>query len=44
MGLKNKAYMEGRLKLLEQGGKVVKPFSGNGMKKWEAKADRKGYN
>ena len=35
--------MEKRLKLLESGGAVVKP-GGQGQKKWEAKAERKGYN
>ena len=45
MGSKNKAYLEGRLKLLENGGKVVKAkFEGGAQKKWEAKADSKGYN
>lgn len=45
MGVKNKAYLEGRLKLLESGGKVVKPnFEAGGQKKWEAKAESKGYN
>ena len=43
LGMKTKAYMDGRLKLLESGGKVVKPFSG-GTKKWEQKAESKGYN
>ena len=35
--------MEKRLKLLDSGGSVVKP-GGQGQKKWEAKAERKGYN
>jgi nucleolar protein 58 len=37
MGVKNRAYMDGRLKLLESGGSVLKPFSGGagGQKKWE---------
>lgn len=35
LGLKNKAYMEGRLKLLESGGNVIKPFSQTGgASKW----------
>lgn len=37
LGTKNKSYLEGRLKLLEQGGKVVKAnFNAQGQKKWEA--------
>jgi len=45
LGIKNKTYLEQRLKLLESGGSVVKPFSGGGhQKKWEAKAASKGYN
>lgn len=50
LGVKNKAYLDGRLKLLESGGSVIKPFgtgangSGGGMKKWKAKAESKGYN
>jgi len=38
--------MEKRLKLLESGGQVIKAFSGgaNNQKKWEAKAESKGYN
>ena len=48
LGAKNKAFMEARLKMLEQGGSVIKPFSkkeGSGhVKKWEQKAQRKGYN
>lgn len=46
LGVKNKAFMEGRLKLLESGGNVIKPFTKKegGMKKWEAKAESKGYN
>jgi nucleolar protein 58 len=34
LGVKNKAYLEGRLKLLESGGNVIKAGSGNGPKKW----------
>ena len=42
MGLKNKAYMEGRAKLLEAGGKVVRPKqagagAAGGFNKWQAK-------
>lgn len=47
MGLKAKAYMEGRAKLLEAGGKVVKQTTNKaagGFNKWQAKADTKGYN
>jgi hypothetical protein len=38
--------MDKRLKLLESGGQVVKAFGsgGNNQKKWEAKAESKGYN
>ena len=43
MGADSKVFMEKRLKLLESGGSVVKP-GGQGQKKWEAKAERKGYN
>ncbi len=46
LGVKNKAYMDGRLKLLESGGTVIKPFSSadGGSKKWEQKGEKKGYN
>jgi nucleolar protein 58 len=46
MGLKTKAYMEGRAKLLEAGGKVVRNNTkpGGGMSKWQAKGESKGYN
>ena len=45
MGTKNRSYLEGRLKLLESGGKVVKPdFGAGAQKKWEAKAESKGFN
>lgn len=30
LGVKNKAYLEGRLKLLESGGNVIRAGSGNG--------------
>jgi len=36
--------MDKRLKLLESGGNVIKAGAANGQKKWEAKADSKGYN
>lgn len=46
MGADSRAYMEKRLKLLESGGAVIKAFGGaaNSQKKWEQKADSKGYN
>lgn len=45
MGTKNKSYLEGRLRLLEQGGKVVKAgFGAQGQKKWEANAGSKSFN
>lgn len=46
LGADSKTFMEKRLKLLESGGQVVKAFSGaaNGQKKWEAKAQSKGYS
>jgi nucleolar protein 58 len=47
MGLKTKTYMEGRARLLESGGKVVKQQTNKaagGFNKWQAKADSKGYN
>ena len=44
LGVKNKAYLEGRVKLLESGGKVIKPSNGAAPKKWQAKAESKGYN
>lgn len=47
LGMKNKAYLEGRLKLLEAGGKVINKngaAANGGMKKWQAKAETKGYN
>lgn len=34
MGVRNKAYMDGRLKLLESGGKVIQPFAQGGQKKY----------
>lgn len=46
LGSDSKVFMEKRLKLLESGGQVIKAFSGkaNGQKKWEAKAESKGYS
>lgn len=46
LGSNARTFMEKRLKLLESGGSVVKAFDGNAtsQKKWEAKAERKGYN
>jgi len=46
LGSSTKAFMDKRLKLLESGGQVIKAFGGNanGQKKWEAKANGKGYN
>lgn len=46
LGAKSKAYMEGRVKLLEAGGSIIKPFSGNTggqMKKYERR-DQQSYN
>jgi nucleolar protein 58 len=46
LGSDSKVFMEKRLKLLESGGQVIKAFTGgaNGQKKWEAKAESKGYS
>ena len=45
LGTKNKAYLEGRLKLLENGGKVVKAkFGSGGQGTWDSKQNNKGYN
>jgi nucleolar protein 58 len=46
LGAKSKAYMEGRVKLLEAGGSIIKPFSGNGggMKKYDRGGDQNTYN
>jgi nucleolar protein 58 len=45
LGTKNRSYLEGRLKLLESGGKVVKAkFEAAGQKKWEPRAESQGYN
>lgn len=44
LGAKNKAYLESRVKLLESGGKVIKAGSVTAPKKWQAKAESKGYN
>lgn len=43
--MKNRAYLEGRVKLLESGGKVIQQNgAGGAQKKWQAKAESKGYN
>lgn len=45
LGTDSKVFMEKRLKLLESGGAVIKAGgAANGQKKWEAKADSKGYS
>jgi nucleolar protein 58 len=45
MGSKNKAYLEGRLRLLESGGQVVKAQAGaNGPRTWNQNANNQGYN
>ena len=45
LGAKNKAYLDSRVKLLESGGKVIKAgAAGAAPKKWQAKAESKGYN
>jgi hypothetical protein len=44
MGMKQKAYMDSRVKLLESGGKVINGTGTGGQKKWQAKAERKGFN
>ena len=47
MGAKHKAYLEGRLKLLESGGQVIKNKAGAGaagQRKWEPKQESAGYN
>ena len=46
MGAKHKAYIENRLKLLENGGQVIKTKGGaaGGQKKWEPKSESAGYN
>ena len=46
LGADSKVFMEKRCKLLESGGQVIKAFGGKGNapKKYEAKADSKGYN
>ena len=43
MGVKSKAYMDARVKLLESGGKVIQA-NGSATKKWLVKAETKGYN
>jgi len=45
LGTDAKVFMDKRLKLLESGAKVVKaPGAAGGPKKWEAKAESKGYS
>lgn len=45
LGVKNRAYLEGRLKLLEQGGKVVKAnFQASGQRTHSATGNGAGYN
>jgi len=45
LGTDSKVFMEKRLKLLESGGQVIKAGGeANRQKKWEAKADSKGYS
>ena len=46
LGADSKVFMDKRLKLLESGGQVIKAFGAgaNNQKKWQAKADGKGYN
>ena len=44
MGLKAKAYLDGRVRLLESGGKVIDANGGSKMKKWNAKAETKGFS
>ena len=44
LGSDARTFMDKRLKLLESGGQVIKAGGANGQKKWEAKADSKGYN
>lgn len=44
MGAKHKTYIEGRLKLLESGGQVVKGKAAGGQRKWEPKDEGAGYN
>ena len=42
--MKAKAYMDGRVKLLESGAKVINENGGSNTKKWMVKAETKGYN
>lgn len=44
LGADSKVFMEKRCKLLDSGGSVIKAGGANGQKKWEAKAESKGYN
>ena len=44
MGVKHKAYLENRLKLLENGGQVVKGKAGGAQKSWNPTSESNGYN
>lgn len=44
MGAKHKSYLENRLKLLENGGQVIKGKNTGGQKKWDPKSESAGYN
>ena len=44
MGAKHKTYLENRLRLLENGGQVIKGGAAKGQGKWEPKAEAGGYN
>ena len=44
LGVKSKSYIEGRLKLLETGGQVVKGATSGGPKKWNANGQSTNFN
>merc|ERR1712060_833541 len=44
MGAKHKTYLEGRLKLLENGGQVIKGKNTGGQQKWTPNMESGGYN
>ncbi len=44
LGSDAKTFMEKRLKLLESGQPVIQAGETGGQKKWQAKAESKGYN
>ena len=44
MGAKHKSYIENRLRLLENGGQVIKGGQSKGQGKWEPKSEAAGYN